>query len=217
MTAPISARIDFRDPDGCIVEIATRWPGMAEDEPEETLGTTYIAPPVEVTPGHRDEAAIAAQTWPEPVPALGPDMALGGLHHITAIGSDIARTTAFWTEMLGLRLVKQTGNYDDPAIPHYYYGVGDGGAGHADHLFRLRRRMQDAPRRGWGTARRITSPSAWRRTRDRWPGASGCWRRADGDAGAGPPAISARSISATPTGKSWRSPPGRPASSWTKP
>ncbi len=121
--------IYFRDPDGCIVEIATRWPGMAEDEPDDALGTTVIEPPEDLTKGHRDEAAIAAQTWPEPIPALGPDMTLGGLHHISALCSDIARTTAFWTELLGFRLVKQTVSYDDPAIPHYYYGRGNGEPG----------------------------------------------------------------------------------------
>jgi glyoxalase family protein len=121
--------IYFRDPDGCILEIATRWPGLAEDEPEETLGEAYISPPEDLTRGHRDEAAIRAQTWPEPLTEIQPDMALSGLHHITAIAGDIARTTAFWTEVLDLRLVKRTGNYDDPAIPHYYFGVGDGAPG----------------------------------------------------------------------------------------
>ena len=142
--------IYFRDPDGCIVEIATRWPGLAEDEPEDALGTSYIAPPAEFTRGHRDEAAIAAQTWPEPVPEVGPDMVLGGLHHITTIGSDIARSTAFWTETLGFRLVKRTGNYDDPAIPHYYYGLGDAAPGTLITTFAYRPDQMRAARAGGG-------------------------------------------------------------------
>ena len=142
--------IYFRDPDGGIVEIATRGPGLAEDEPEDALGTSYIAPPEEFTRGHRDEAAIAAQTWPEPVPEVGPDMALGGLHHITAIGSDIARTTAFWTGPLGFRLVKRTGNYDDPAIPHYYYGLGDAAPGTLITTFAYRPEQMRAARAGAG-------------------------------------------------------------------
>jgi glyoxalase family protein len=142
--------IYFRDPDGCIGEIATRWPGLAEDEPEDALGSTYIEPPEEFTRGHRDEAAIAAQTWPEPVPDVGPDMALEGLHHITTIGSDIARTTAFWTETLGFRLVKRTGNYDDPAIPHYYYGLGDAAPGTLVTAFAYRPDQMRAARAGVG-------------------------------------------------------------------
>ena len=141
---------DTRDPDGSIGEIATRWPGQAEGVPEDAQGRRYIPPPEEFTRGHRDEAAIAAQTWPEPVPEVGPDMALGGLHHITTIGSDIARSTAFWTEMLGFRLVKRTGNYDDPAIPHYYYGLGDAAPGTLITTFAYRPDQMRAARAGVG-------------------------------------------------------------------
>ena len=161
--------IYFRDPDGQILEIATRWPGLSEDEPEETLGTTYIAPPLELTKGHRDETAITAQTWPEPVPAIQSDMALGGLHHITAIGADIARTTAFWTEVLGLRLLKQTGNYDDPAIPHYYFGVGAGEPGTLITYFAFPPDQMRAAVAGRGQAHHFAlavadaaGPAAWR-------------------------------------------------------
>lgn len=147
--------IYFRDPDGTILEIATRWPGMAEDEPDDALGRTYIPPPEEFTRGHRDEAAIAAQTWPEPVPEVGPDMTLGGLHHITAIGSDIARTRAFWTEALGFRLVKQTGSYDDPAIPHDYYGLEDAAPGTLITYFGYRPDQMRAARAGAGLAHHV--------------------------------------------------------------
>jgi glyoxalase family protein len=115
--------IYFRDPDGTILEIATREPGFAVDEPVETLGQTYRRPPFECMDGHRDEAAIAARTWPEPVQEIGPDMRLSGLHHITVIGSDIERTTDFYTGILGLQLVKRTSNFDDPTSPHYYYAL----------------------------------------------------------------------------------------------
>jgi glyoxalase family protein len=36
--------IYFRDPDGHILEIATRGPGFTVDEPEEELGTRMILP-----------------------------------------------------------------------------------------------------------------------------------------------------------------------------
>ena len=61
--------IYFRDPDGLILEIATLGPGWTVDEPADQLGTTVIAPPQHLVRGHRDEDAIRAKTWPEPVPA----------------------------------------------------------------------------------------------------------------------------------------------------
>lgn len=135
--APVSGPYDrvyfssiyFQDPDGLILEIATRGPGWAVDEPADALGQELRYPPVETTLNHRDEAAIRARSWPEPVGEIAPAMALTRLHHITAIASDEARTTAFYTETLGLRLVKQTVNFDDPRSPHLYYGVGDGAPG----------------------------------------------------------------------------------------
>jgi glyoxalase family protein len=64
------------------------------------------------------------------VPAITPEMALGaGLHHITAIGADIGRTHAFFGDLLGLRRVKMTSNFDDPGSAHWYWGVGDGRPG----------------------------------------------------------------------------------------
>ncbi|MDX1523093.1 MAG: VOC family protein, partial [Anaerolineae bacterium] len=69
----------------------------------------------------------SAETWPEPVPEITPDMALSrGMHHITAIGRDIERTHAFFGELLGLQRVKMTDNFDHPEAAHWYWGV-DGG------------------------------------------------------------------------------------------
>ena len=45
-----------------------------------------------------------------------------GLHHITAICSDPERMLAFYTNFLGLRLVKRTVNFDDPSAWHLYVG-----------------------------------------------------------------------------------------------
>ena len=45
-----------------------------------------------------------------------------GLHHVTAIASDPGRNVEFYTRVLGLRLVKQTVNFDDPGTYHLYYG-----------------------------------------------------------------------------------------------
>jgi glyoxalase family protein len=44
------------------------------------------------------------------------------LHHITAIAGDPQRNLDFYAGTLGLRLVKLTVNFDDPASYHFYYG-----------------------------------------------------------------------------------------------
>jgi glyoxalase family protein len=122
--------IYFTDPDGTIVEIATVGPGWAIDEAPEATGTEFRAPPPEMLVNNRDEARIGALTWPEPVSEITPGMALSrGMHHITAIGSDIHRTHAFYGDLLGMRRVKQTSNFDDPNSAHWYWGAGDGGPG----------------------------------------------------------------------------------------
>ncbi|MGH2523066.1 MAG: VOC family protein, partial [Anaerolineales bacterium] len=122
--------IYFNDPDGTILEIATLGSGWAIDEAPDRLGTEYRAPPSEMVINNRDEARVAATTWPEPVPAISPDMALSqGMHHITAISSDVERTHAFFGELLGMRRVKMTSNFDNPNSAHWYWGVGDGRPG----------------------------------------------------------------------------------------
>jgi catechol 2,3-dioxygenase-like lactoylglutathione lyase family enzyme len=45
-----------------------------------------------------------------------------GIHHITAIAGDPQRNLDFYSGVLGLRLVKLTVNFDDPASYHLYYG-----------------------------------------------------------------------------------------------
>jgi len=122
--------IYFTDPDGVILEIATQGPGWTMDETADKLGTEYRQPPAEMVVNNRDEARIKAETWPEPVPEITADMALRqGMHHITAIGSDIQRTQAFFGDLLGMRRVKMTSNFDDPTSAHWYWGVGDGRPG----------------------------------------------------------------------------------------
>lgn len=49
-----------------------------------------------------------------------------GIHHVTAIASDPQRNVDFYTRMLGLRLVKQTVNFDAPNVWHLYYGDAEG-------------------------------------------------------------------------------------------
>jgi glyoxalase family protein len=52
-----------------------------------------------------------------------------GLHHVTAIASDPQRNLDFYTEVLGLRFVKRTVNFDDPGTYHFYFGDDKGKPG----------------------------------------------------------------------------------------
>ena len=49
-----------------------------------------------------------------------------GIHHVTAIASDPQANVDFYTKVLGLRLVKQTVNFDAPHVWHLYYGDENG-------------------------------------------------------------------------------------------
>lgn len=44
-----------------------------------------------------------------------------GIHHITAIAGFAAVNVVFYENVLCLRLVKQTVNFDDPFTYHLYY------------------------------------------------------------------------------------------------
>jgi glyoxalase family protein len=46
---------------------------------------------------------------------------ISGIHHVTAIASDPQRNLDFYTQVLGLRLVKRTVNFDDPGSYHFYF------------------------------------------------------------------------------------------------
>ncbi len=122
--------IYFHDPDGTLLEIATNGPGWTIDEAADKLGTEFREPPINMTKGHRDEAAMQAATWPETVLEITTDMALQqGMHHISAISSDIEATNAFFVDLLGMRRVKMTSDFDDPKAAHWYWGVGEGKPG----------------------------------------------------------------------------------------
>lgn len=58
-----------------------------------------------------------------------------GLHHITAIAGDPRKNVSFYRDLLGLRLVKQTVNFDDPSTYHLYYGDRVGTPGTAITFF----------------------------------------------------------------------------------
>lgn len=118
--------IYFADPDGQVLEIATKGPGYDLDEAIDELGQTLIMPAADRLRGHRDESGIAALTWAEPVNDITPAMRLDGIHHITGITQDVSRMGEFYEEALGLRLVKRTVNQDDPSTPHWFWANYDG-------------------------------------------------------------------------------------------
>lgn len=78
-----------------------------------------------------------------------------GFHHVTLLAGDPAANVRFTTELLGLRLLKVTVNFDDPGVYHLYYGDGAGTPGtvltHFPYGSAIRR-----GRRGSGEARAIT-------------------------------------------------------------
>ena len=52
-----------------------------------------------------------------------------GIHHITAIAGEPKRHVAFYKDLLGLRMVKRTVNFDDPGTYHLYYADEAGAPG----------------------------------------------------------------------------------------
>jgi glyoxalase family protein len=121
--------IYHRDPDGSVIEIATRGHGWTRDEQPDRIGTEHRPPPPDMVKGNRDQERIRAETWPEPVPSVTDDMSFKLKHHITAIGEDIERTHDFLHGDLQLRRVKRTSNFDMPDSFHWYWGIGQGSPG----------------------------------------------------------------------------------------
>jgi glyoxalase family protein len=56
-------------------------------------------------------------------------MQTAGIHHVTAMSSDAQGNRDFYEGVLGLRMVKQTVNFDEPGTYHLYYGDGLGSPG----------------------------------------------------------------------------------------
>ncbi len=60
---------------------------------------------------------------------------ISGIHHVTAMCGDPQKNIDFYTQVLGLRLVKITVNFDDPSMYHLYYGDETGSPGTALTFF----------------------------------------------------------------------------------
>ena len=76
-----------------------------------------------------------------------------GLHHVTALAGDPQANLDYYTQVLGLRLVKRTVNFDDPGSYHFYFGDPDGRPGTLLTFFTGFHRQM---RRGAGQAVSVT-------------------------------------------------------------
>lgn len=50
------------------------------------------------------------------------EQAINGIHHITVMASDPQANYDFYTQILGMRFIKKTVNFDAPDVYHLYYG-----------------------------------------------------------------------------------------------
>ena len=57
------------------------------------------------------------------------ELNLKGLHHVSAITANAPENYRFYTEVLGLRLIKKTVNQDDISVYHLFYGDEKGNPG----------------------------------------------------------------------------------------
>ena len=95
-------------------------------------------------------------------------MYLKGFHHLTAVTADAPGNHKFYTQTLGLRLVKKTVNQDDTSAYHLFYADGAGSPGTDITFFdwpvgRERRGSHSVTRTGLRVAGEATL--AWWRTR----------------------------------------------------
>lgn len=65
------------------------------------------------------------------------ELTLKGLHHVSAITAKAPENFKFYTEVLGLRLIKKTVNQDDISVYHLFYGDEQGNPGTELTFFEL--------------------------------------------------------------------------------
>ncbi len=51
-------------------------------------------------------------------------MQLTGIHHLTAVSANAPGNLRFYTQVMGMRLIKKTVNQDDVSAYHLFYGDG---------------------------------------------------------------------------------------------
>jgi glyoxalase family protein len=72
-------------------------------------------------------------------------MQLTGLHHVSSLTAHAPENVAFYTDVLGLRLVKKTVNQDDPSSYHLFYGDEVGNPGTEVTFFDIPHAAQNRP------------------------------------------------------------------------
>jgi glyoxalase family protein len=103
--------ISFSDPDGTRLEIATDKPLAQQD-------------------GFEDPGEVGETTWSEPVDIITQDMTLTlGMHHISIVSSDLARSNAFYGELLGMERIEGISHSQDGNDAHWTWGVNGGEPG----------------------------------------------------------------------------------------
>jgi len=167
VTGPFDRRyfrsIYFTDPDGQIVEIATLGPGFIVDEPSGVLGAEFVDPP------DPEATKPAGDDWPDPVPAITDDMRLSaGMHHVSLIVSDIERAHAWYGDLLGLERVKQTANFDDRNVAHWYWGLEGGRPGTLVTAFEWKHEGAIRARMGRGQTHHLAMGVADDQAQDFW-------------------------------------------------
>ena len=70
-----------------------------------------------------------------------------GLHHVTAVTARARENHQFYTQSLGMRLVKKTVNQDDLGAYHLFYADAQGSPGSDLDVFRLGLRSTPTPRK----------------------------------------------------------------------
>ncbi len=106
--------IYLRDPDGLILEIATRGNGKGYSD------SSY---PESLVSQWKHETVKTSRTQAD-APAVDSHMRLQGLHHVTGVSEDSARGEGFYTEVLGLDPVEE--GLVDKGNMLQVYGRGEG-------------------------------------------------------------------------------------------
>src|ERR1700730_5970907 len=91
---------------------------------------------------------------------------LDGLHHVTAITADVATNLNFYGRLLGLRLVWQGVNADDPEMRHVAYGDERGNPGSVVTFFDMPGVVRGRP--GAGIVHRLLLRVAGAEALDCW-------------------------------------------------
>src|SRR5439155_8381466 len=94
--------------------------GVAEPEPSSLLEVVHGQEPGFVARAPAKHAGGIGRLEIHVVDSE--EMKLNGLHHVTAITARARQNVDFYTNVLGLRLVKKTVNQDDVSAYHLFYG-----------------------------------------------------------------------------------------------